>query len=88
MALIDEIREQPEVVAHLLTAAVPDVATVVAAAKAKDPSHVLIAARGTSDHAAIYAQYAMPCSPDRRSGSRRRACCRSTGRDPTCSGRS
>jgi glucosamine--fructose-6-phosphate aminotransferase (isomerizing) len=31
----------------------------VDAIRAADPSHVLIAARGTSDHAAIYAQYAM-----------------------------
>jgi len=59
MALSDEIKEQPEVAARLLQVAEPDVAAVVAAVRAADPSHVLIAARGTSDHAAIYAQYAL-----------------------------
>ena len=59
MALIDEIREQPEVVARLLDQAGPEIAAICAAIKAADPSHVVIAARGTSDHAAIYAQYAL-----------------------------
>jgi glucosamine--fructose-6-phosphate aminotransferase (isomerizing) len=59
MGLIDEIREQPAVAARLLTDAASDVAAVAAAIRSADPSHVLIAARGTSDHAAIYAQYAM-----------------------------
>ncbi len=59
MALIDEIREQPEVVARLLREAGPEIAAACDAIRAADPSHVVIAARGTSDHAAIYAQYAM-----------------------------
>jgi len=59
VALIDEIREQPAVAARLLEEAAPEVATLCEAIKAADPSHVVIAARGTSDHAAIYAQYAM-----------------------------
>ena len=59
VALIDEIREQPEVAARLLSEAGPEIAAVCETIKAADPSHVVIAARGTSDHAAIYAQYAM-----------------------------
>jgi glucosamine--fructose-6-phosphate aminotransferase (isomerizing) len=59
MALIDEIREQPEVAARLLYEAGPEVAVICEAIKAANPTHVVIAARGTSDHAAIYAQYAM-----------------------------
>ena len=58
MALIDEIREQPEVAARLLSEAGPEVAAICEAIRAADPAHVVIAARGTSDHAAIYAQYA------------------------------
>ncbi len=59
MALIDEIREQPEVAARLLREAGPEIAAVCESIRGADPSHVVIAARGTSDHAAIYAQYAM-----------------------------
>ncbi len=59
MALIDEIREQPEVAARLLQEAGPEIAAVCETIRAADPSHIVIAARGTSDHAAIYAQYAM-----------------------------
>ena len=59
MGLIDEIREQPEVVARLLEQAAPEVAASARSIRAADPSHVVIAARGTSDHAAIYAQYAL-----------------------------
>jgi len=59
VALIDEIREQPEVAARLLTEARPEVAALCEAVRVADPSHVIIAARGTSDHAAIYAQYAL-----------------------------
>ena len=59
MGLIDEIREQPEVAARLLDQAAPEVEAICQVVKAADPSHVVIAARGTSDHAAIYAQYAL-----------------------------
>ena len=58
MALIDEIREQPEVAARLLGEAGPEIAAVCETIKATGPAHIVIAARGTSDHAAIYAQYA------------------------------
>ena len=59
MALIDEIREQPEVASRLLEEAGPEIAALCDAMKVAHPSHVVIAARGTSDHAAIYAQYAL-----------------------------
>lgn len=58
MGLIDEIREQPEVAARLLAETGPEVEAVCEAIRAHDSSHVVIAARGTSDHAALYAQYA------------------------------
>jgi glucosamine--fructose-6-phosphate aminotransferase (isomerizing) len=59
MGLVDEIREQPEVAARLLREAGPEVASLCEAIRAAEPTHIVIAARGTSDHAAIYAQYAM-----------------------------
>jgi glucosamine--fructose-6-phosphate aminotransferase (isomerizing) len=59
VGLSDEIREQPDVAARLLRDAAPEVARVCEIVRAADPSHIVIAARGTSDHAAIYAQYAM-----------------------------
>jgi glucosamine--fructose-6-phosphate aminotransferase (isomerizing) len=59
VALIDEIRQQPEVAARLLTEAAPEVEAICRIIRAADPTHVVIAARGTSDHAALYAQYAM-----------------------------
>ena len=52
-----EITEQPETLARLLRdGAVPiaDVARIVAE---RDPRFVLLAARGTSDHAALYLKY-------------------------------
>src|SRR6186713_2920199 len=56
MTLVEEIREQPAVMDRLLAnaSAIDDVA---AAIRQRDVDHVVIAARGTSDHAAIYAQY-------------------------------
>jgi glucosamine--fructose-6-phosphate aminotransferase (isomerizing) len=59
MALIDEIREQPAVASRLLGEADAEVAAVCEAIRIARPTHVVIAARGTSDHAAIYAQYAL-----------------------------
>ena len=59
MALIDEIREQPAVVERFLREASDEVAEACRAIVDADPTHVIIAARGTSDHAAIYAQYAL-----------------------------
>jgi glucosamine--fructose-6-phosphate aminotransferase (isomerizing) len=56
MTLADEIREQPAVLAGLLERA-SDIERIAAALRDRDVDHVVIAARGTSDHAAIYAQY-------------------------------
>ena len=52
-----EIREQPEALERLLAAVQDDVAPIAAAIARRPPSFALIAARGTSDNAARYAQY-------------------------------
>jgi glutamine---fructose-6-phosphate transaminase (isomerizing) len=52
-----EIAEQPEVLARLLDSAGPSVVSVAAAIRAAAPRFVLFAARGTSDHAALYGKY-------------------------------
>ena len=57
MTLRDEILEQPEVAARLLDVEGENVARIRAAVASRDPAFMLIAARGSSDHAAIYAQY-------------------------------
>ncbi len=50
-----EIRQQPDVLARLLdNPVIPDVAEAIRKA---DPAYIVIAARGTSDNAARYAQY-------------------------------
>jgi glutamine---fructose-6-phosphate transaminase (isomerizing) len=59
MSLRDEILEQPEVAARFLERAPDAVAPLVDAIRAHAVDHVVIAARGTSDHAAIYAQYVL-----------------------------
>jgi glutamine---fructose-6-phosphate transaminase (isomerizing) len=59
MSLRDEIREQPAVVARLIETGTPEVQRLCETIRAAAPTHVVIAARGTSDHAAVYAQYAM-----------------------------
>ncbi len=46
-------------VARLLGEAAPEVESFCEVVRKADPSHVVIAARGTSDHAAVYAQYAL-----------------------------
>ncbi|GAA0911542.1 SIS domain-containing protein [Virgisporangium ochraceum] len=51
-----EIAEQPAVLARLLARA-PEIAEVSAALERRAPRFVLLAARGTSDHAALYAKY-------------------------------
>jgi glucosamine--fructose-6-phosphate aminotransferase (isomerizing) len=51
-----EIAEQPAVLARLLARA-PEIAEVSAALERRGPRFVLLAARGTSDHAALYAKY-------------------------------
>lgn len=52
-----EIAAQPEVVERLLAEAPPAVAEVAERIRAYRPRFVLLAARGTSDHAALYAKY-------------------------------
>jgi glucosamine--fructose-6-phosphate aminotransferase (isomerizing) len=56
--MASDIGEQPEVYARLLEARQADaVARVAAAIAARPPRHVVLTARGTSDHAALYAAY-------------------------------
>ena len=56
--LLAEIREQPAVAARLLRSGRAVTDDVAAAVRHRGIGLVVIAARGTSDHAAIYAQYA------------------------------
>jgi glucosamine--fructose-6-phosphate aminotransferase (isomerizing) len=59
MSLRDEILEQPEVAARFLASAPAVIGPLAEAIRARGVDHVVIAARGTSDHAAIYAQYVL-----------------------------
>lgn len=52
-----EIAEQPDCVARLLSSGRDAIAHVAAKIRERGPKHVVIAARGTSDNAARYAQY-------------------------------
>lgn len=55
--MIEEIREQPEVVERAVASGAEAVARLVQAMRDNDVRSVMIAARGTSDHAATYAKY-------------------------------
>ena len=55
--LLSEIAEQPSVLERLLTEAAPEVDAIAATVRARGIHHVVIAARGSSDNAARYAQY-------------------------------
>lgn len=55
--LAQEIQEQPSVIQQFLTAEDDNIRKIADAIRAFDPTYVLIAARGTSDNAARYAQY-------------------------------
>ncbi len=57
MTLRDEILEQPAAADRQLASSGPAIDALVARLRAEPVDHVVIAARGTSDHAAIYAQY-------------------------------
>jgi glucosamine--fructose-6-phosphate aminotransferase (isomerizing) len=57
MSLRDEIREQPQVAARLLDGQRAPIAGIARRLGERRIAGVMIAARGTSDHAAIYAQY-------------------------------
>ena len=59
MTLRDEIAEQPEVAAGLLATQAGPIEEIGAWLRGRAVRHVVIAARGTSDHAAIYAQYVL-----------------------------
>ncbi len=52
-----EIREQPAVLARILCEGGSTIGSVARAIAARHPRFVLFAARGTSDHAALYAKY-------------------------------
>ena len=54
-----EIGQIPAVVARVLSEAPHDLRAVAAAVRVARPRFAVIAARGTSDHAANYAQYLM-----------------------------
>lgn len=57
MGLRDEILEQPDAAQRLLDAAPTTFAPIAAAVRSRRPRFAVIAARGTSDNAGIYAQY-------------------------------
>ena len=54
-----ELAEAPRVVESLLDSARPPLACLADEVRRRDIRHVIIAARGTSDNAAIYAQYVL-----------------------------
>jgi glucosamine--fructose-6-phosphate aminotransferase (isomerizing) len=59
-----EIAEQPQVLDRLLRRGAPEIARVRGVIERAQPRFVLIAARGTSDHAALYAKYLVEvCRP-------------------------
>ncbi|MDP8905210.1 MAG: SIS domain-containing protein [Chloroflexota bacterium] len=57
MGLRDEIYEQPAAARRLLQAGRPLSESMASRLHRRRPSSVVVAARGTSDHAALYAQY-------------------------------
>ena len=59
MTLRDEILEQPEAAARFLISQSVAIDALARAVRSRDIEHVVIVARGTSDHAAIYAQYVL-----------------------------
>jgi glutamine---fructose-6-phosphate transaminase (isomerizing) len=59
MGLRDEIREQPAVVARLIADGREAIERVAALLRRRGVDEIVFAARGTSDHAAVYAQYVL-----------------------------
>ncbi len=55
--MLSEIQEQPTALRRTLSSTVDSVRRVALEAKQRDVDLVILAARGTSDHAALYAQY-------------------------------
>ena len=58
-ALLGEIYEQPEAIRHMLDCEAVRVASISQQLSPRQFSHVLLAARGTSDNAARYGQYVL-----------------------------
>lgn len=52
-----EIAEQPVALARLLATATEQIVPIAAAVRSRRPRFAILAARGTSDHAALYAKY-------------------------------
>lgn len=59
MSTRTELGEGPDVIARLVDEAAAPVEAIARAVRARDIDLVVVAARGTSDHAAIYAQYVL-----------------------------
>ena len=57
LLMLDEIYEQPNAVTNAIERNITPVAALVNALQENGIRHVVIAARGTSDHAATYAKY-------------------------------
>jgi len=57
MSLYTEIVEQPAVLHHLLSKKADDIRRIAQAIRERDVAFVYVGARGTSDHAGIYAKY-------------------------------
>lgn len=57
--LYDEIHQQPQLIANLLAAETTNIKAIAQDIRQFDPAFVMIAARGSSDNAARYAQYAL-----------------------------
>jgi glutamine---fructose-6-phosphate transaminase (isomerizing) len=55
--LLTEIHEQPAAIARALSSSKSAIADLVAEARRREVQYVILAARGTSDNAATYAQY-------------------------------
>jgi len=55
--LLEEIDEQPEVVARLLEQQRPAVRNVARTIRERAPSTIVLVARGSSDNAAVYGRY-------------------------------
>jgi glucosamine--fructose-6-phosphate aminotransferase (isomerizing) len=55
--LLSEIAEQPGVLERLLRDAAPEIEAIASEIRARGVHHVVMAARGSSDNAARYAQY-------------------------------
>src|SRR5450759_5262277 len=55
--MLEEIQEQPEALRRTITRTIDPVRQVALEAQQRGVDVIILAARGTSDHAAIYAQY-------------------------------